>query len=455
VSTLGDVPHRAIRLAAPSGTLVRFATVGFAFLLPFLTWPEAAGCALLALLFYAHILPQLEPGLAEVRAETNRGWMGRLGTPGALYAISLVALILIFRHQMGVVAAAWAILAVGGGMAGVAGVAWSGPMLPWNREKNWPSFAAFILAGTAGAMVLSRWVAPAIPINRTFYVCLATAAVGALAASAPIRLDNSITVTLGAGGFMFCALLIQRSALDSNLPYLGVRVILAVLVSAIFALAALALRLATRSGAAAGFVLSVAIYMGYGWKSFLVLFAFFVLGAVATRLGYAKKAARGIAQGRGGARSWREAGANLLAGAFFSILVITTHREAAFLAALVAALAEAAGDTVSSEIGEWLSDRAYLLTTLEAVPAGEDGGLSVPGTLAGVLASAAIAGLGGTLGLLKPGVAVGVLAAAMAGNLLDSLLGATLERRGLVTNGAVNLIGTCFAGALTLAFMLH
>ena len=107
-----------------------------------------------------------------------------------------------------------------------------------------------------------------------------------------------------------------------------------------------------------GFVLGAAIYMSYGFKSFAVVLAFFVLGSVATRLGYAKKAALGVAERRGGRRSWREASANLLAAAAFSILALTTPYQAAFLIALVAALAEAAGDTLSSEIGQWLSSRA-------------------------------------------------------------------------------------------------
>jgi uncharacterized membrane protein len=40
--------------------------------------------------------------------------------------------------------------------------------------------------------------------------------------------------------------------------------------------------------------------------------------------------------------------------------------------------------------------------------------------------------------------------AAFLGNLFDSLLGATIERRGLVTNGIVNFAGTSFSGALAL-----
>jgi uncharacterized membrane protein len=43
----------------------------------------------------------------------------------------------------------------------------------------------------------------------------------------------------------------------------------------------------------------------------------------------------------------------------------------------------------------------------------------------------------------------------VAGNLLDSVQGATIERRGLVTNSIVNFAGSSFAGALALAWALH
>jgi uncharacterized protein (TIGR00297 family) len=184
------------------------------------------------------------------------------------------------------------------------------------------------------------------------------------------------------------------------------------------------------------------------------MFAFFVIGSVATRFGYARKAARGVAERRGGARSWREALANSLAGAFFALLVITTYHPYAFLMALVAAFAEATGDTVSSEIGQYLSDRSYLITTFRPVPAGEDGGITIGGTLAGALASALVVALAFRLGLCGKGGALIALGAAVAGNLIDSLLGATLERRGLVTNGIVNFAGTSFAGGLALAIAL-
>jgi uncharacterized protein (TIGR00297 family) len=346
-------------------------------------------------------------------------------------------------------------MALGDGAAGLAGVALRGPALPWNREKTWSGFLGFIVAASAGAYVLTRWVAPAVHPEVALRICAASALVGAIVESLPIQLDDNATVPLVSGAFMFCLYFVERSALDSNLPYLGRRIVLAVAVNLILALMALGLKTVNRSGAACGFLLGVAVYLGWGYKSFLMMFAFFAVGSVATRLGYARKAARGVAEKRGGARSWREAVANSLAGAFFSLLVITTHHEGAFLIALIATFAEAAGDTASSEIGQWVSGRAYLITTFQPVPAGENGGVSLGGSIAGILSSSFVVALAFALGLCGKGASGIALAAAVAGNLLDSVLGATIERRGLVSNGIVNFVGTSFAGMLALFIALR
>ncbi len=433
---------------------VHISMLVFALLLPFLTWIEAVGAALVALLFNLLILPRLGLDLGK-RVVDASGESRPLAWTGIVaYPVSVLVLILLFGRRMEVVGAVWAIMALGDGFASIAGESLRGPAVPWNSAKTWSGFFAFVAAGTAGSFLLGSWISPSLPELKVLLICAATATVGAVVETLPIGLDDNISVPLICGGFMYCALLMQRSAVESNLPYLGVRVVLAVAINGVFALVALALRTVNRSGAMIGFLMGATIYMGYGYKSFLVLMAFFVLGTVATRLGYTRKAAMGVAEGRKGARSWREATANTLAAAFFSILVITTHYEAAFLAALIAALAEAAGDTISSEIGQWLSGRAYLITTFKPVPAGLDGGVSLVGTLAGVGASAAVVAVGYLLGLCQPGTAIVAFVAAGAGNLVDSYLGATIERRGLVGNGIVNFAGTSFAGGLALGLLL-
>jgi uncharacterized protein (TIGR00297 family) len=441
-------------IAAPlfsTRKIVHISMLSFAFLLPYLTWTQAAGCALLALLFNVVVLPRMGMDLRN----SPSGGSANVWTGIVIYPISVLALILLYRHDLYIVAAVWAIMALGDGMASVTGRGLRSPALPWNPAKTWAGFAGFFVAGTAGAYLLTRWAAPSLTPEVALRICAATALVGAIVESLPIRLDDNATVPLVSGAFMFCLYFVERSALASNMPFLHRRIVLAAAVNLALALLALGLKTVDRSGALCGFVLGVAVYMGWGYKSFLLMFTFFVVGSVATRIGYARKAARGIAEKRGGARSWREALANTLAGAFFAVLVITTHHEGAFLMALIAAFAEAAGDTVSSEIGQWFSDRAYLITTLKPVPAGENGGVSAAGTIAGALASAIIVALAFSLGLCGKAGLIIALSSAIAGNLLDSVLGATLERRGLMTNGIVNFTGTSVAGGLALACALH
>jgi uncharacterized protein (TIGR00297 family) len=443
----------------PPRRLLNLTLLGFALLLPFVNWLQAALGALLGVLFNLYLLPELDLDLRKspaVAASAPGSKSER--TPGTgiiLYPISVLALTVIFRHHLEVVAAAWALMALGDGAAGLAGRLFTAPALPWNRAKTAAGFAGFFLTGTAGALGLTLWVNPALPVGKSLLICALAALLGAAVESAPIGLDDNVTVPLACGGFIFCVWLMERSALASNLPYLGVRLILALAVNLAFALIALRVKAASRSGAAVGFGLGVLIYLGWGWKSFLILFAFFLLGSMATRLGYREKLMRGIAEHDGGARSWREALANVGPGAFFALLVITTHHETAFLAAFVAAFAEAAGDTVSSEIGQWLAADAYRITDLRRVRAGENGAVSFPGSAAGLLAAGLIAALAWRLGLVTAGSAGIALAAAAAGNLADSLLGATVERQGLVTNGVVNFAGTALAGALALAVTLR
>jgi len=421
-----------------------------AFLLFSITWYEAAGLAILILLFALFVVRRGRMVLEESSTGSDE-----LGLGVAFFPVSILALTLIFRHNLAVVAAAWALLAVGDSVAGAIGEVRGASPLPFNPQKTWQGFGEFVIFGWAGASLLMLWVSSTQPNRKTFLVCLFGALVGAIVESLPIRLDDNITVPLIGGSFIFCAQLMSRVFLGYNLPYLGARLGWALTLNFIFAVAVFGLRQITVSGAIAGFLLGVAVYMGYGYKSFLILFSFFALGVVATRLGYARKLERGIAERRKGARSWQEAVANISPAAFFSILVITTPYQKAFLMALVAALAEAAGDTVASEIGKWLSARAFLITNLKPVRAGEDGGVSLAGTAAGFGASVLVVILSWKLGMLQGWSTLVTLGAAWAGNVADSLLGAALERRRLVTNGFVNFLGSGFAGALALAWGLH
>jgi uncharacterized protein (TIGR00297 family) len=119
----------------------------------------------------------------------------------------------------------------------------------------------------------------------------------------------------------------------------------------------------------------------------------------------------------------------------------------------LAALAEAAADTVSSEIGQVLGGRPRMITTLRSANPGTDGAISIAGTLAGIVAATIVA-LAGTLALRGDLALFWISSAgAVFGLFFDSLLGATFERRGWLNNDAVNFLSTASAAAFALALL--
>lgn len=217
-----------------------------------------------------------------------------------------------------------------------------------------------------------------------------------------------------------------------------------------FALFGRFIRGVSNSGAVAGAAICCALFAGAGLGGFAALCAVFVLASTATRFGYARKLRRGTAEPRGG-RTAAQVLANLGAAALSS-LAFAVWPDSGYLVASGAALAEAAADTVASEIGQALGGVPRLVTSWGKVPSGSDGAITVVGTIAGLIAAILVSGLFSLLqGLGIRGFVV-CLVAALIGTIADSLLGATVERRGLIGNNAVNFCSTIVAG--TAGFLL-
>ena len=232
-------------------------------------------------------------------------------------------------------------------------------------------------------------------------------------------------------------------------------------VSLAFAALAAALRSATRGGALAG---AIACFCLTWWtrdlesplllSALLPLIALVILTSLATRAGRRRKQLRGLAE-RSGGRTASQVLANLGVAALIvtpigayagAIAGLALPLDPLLLsAASLAALAEAAADTVSSELGQAFGRRTYLLTTLRRVHRGTDGGISALGSAAGVLAAVVVVLVGGWSMRLGWNAQAASLAAALVGFLADSLLGATIERRGWIGNDLVNLSSTAVA----------
>jgi uncharacterized protein (TIGR00297 family) len=231
------------------------------------------------------------------------------------------------------------------------------------------------------------------------------------------------------------------------------------------------LRAATPAGALTGALITASLMFStvvvpyQPWHTALIpILAVSMLAFIATRAGRHRKEQLGTAEGRKG-RAASQVAANLgLAAMAVSSPVQSwladsrwvPHHAAtpAMLFTLaVAALAEAAADTVSSELGQVLGGRPRMITSFKSVDPGRDGAISVAGTLAGLVAAAIVAyagmwALGGGWILFTVSCA-----GAVFGLFFDSLLGATLEERGLLNNDAVNFLSTASAAGFALAVL--
>jgi uncharacterized protein (TIGR00297 family) len=447
--------------------LVHIAVGLFALLLRWLTWPQAAALAAAAFLFNWQVLPRIGGRALWRGPEQERGYARGI----LLYPLSVLGLVLFFHSDADLykVAAVWGVMAFGDGMASLLGQAAGGPRLPWNPAKGWTGFVSFLVFGTLGSSVLMAWTLrlplASVLSPRILALSLPLAIVCALTESVPTTLDDNLTVPLVGGVWMALVAPVEFGALISS-PVFVAGLVLGLAVNGALAALAFATRSIDAAGAVSAVIIGTAITVGLGLRGLAVMIAFFVVGSAVTKLGYRIKAARGIAQERGGARGWRNAWANGGVPAFLALLAGAYRASASeglgvggaalvpawfgyvLTIAFAAAVATAAADTCSSEVGKAYGRRTFLITNLKPVAPGTEGAVSLEGTLGGLGGGALVAAAGALCGLYPWPLAALVALAGLLGSLAESVIGSVAERRGWLDNDLLNALNTAIGGAL-------
>ncbi|MGI8502617.1 MAG: TIGR00297 family protein [Hassallia sp.] len=214
-------------------------------------------------------------------------------------------------------------------------------------------------------------------------------------------------------------------------------------------------KLLTPAGLLHAWFLGVLLWGTLGWQGYVVVMFYFLVGSAVTRIGMQQKEAEGIAEKRSGSRGPENVWGSALTGALCALAIgiinsgiISPPLETRLIASLlllgfVASFSTKLSDTCASEVGKAYGKSTFLITTLQPVPRGTEGAVSLEGTLAGLVGSAAIAFLAWGVGLINIlGVAWCILAAFIATN-IESVIGATLQSKYTwLTNEVVNIINT-------------
>lgn len=220
----------------------------------------------------------------------------------------------------------------------------------------------------------------------------------------------------------FCFLLVV-TFITSATPLQQLNILVGLILAAAFSLVAFMLRRLTLDGMFAAIVIGV-IVLGYGgWPAASVLLLFFISSAVLSGGGEVNSEAAGSSARRSGHQVW--------ANGFWlvtTLMLAVVWNNPLYIVGMLGALATATADTWGTEIGMKFSNTGYLVTNFKKVSAGTDGGVSLQGTLASVMGSAAIAAASIYLFSLNLEVFISIFVAGFLGSVADSYFGAIFQR---------------------------
>jgi len=183
-------------------------------------------------------------------------------------------------------------------------------------------------------------------------------------------------------------------------------------------------------------IMGIIIIFSAGVNWLFLIFLFLVLSLLATKYKKSYKRQLGIYEGKRTAKNVISNGVVAFIMAAFGGYYLP------LVGGFIGAIATATADTMASEIG--ILQRPRLITTMKKVVPGTDGGISILGTLVGIMGAGIIGVAAYLLGIIAdPLISLKIaIISGTIGCFMDSILGAVLERRNFLNNEHVNLLAT-------------
>lgn len=330
------------------------------------------------------------------------------------FPISFAILILTMWEMPTAVAGGVMAMTIGDAVAATVGIRWGRRAYETfeGRRKSLEGSVAMF----AGAFI-AIWLV--MGLHSEFVgLALLAAVVATCAEALGIKGRDNLWVPLAAGLTIYIGMNLTQSTADA----LGAGALLASLIGIL----AWMKGSLTPSGVLGAIIIGTLLFGLGGWTGGLALIAFFLSSSVLSKLFRRRKADVEAEYAKTGTRDLGQAMANGGVAAA-AILLMALTGDLRLLGAALGALAAANADTWATELGVLSPSAPRLITTFKSVPAGTSGAVSLAGTLAAA-SGAAFVGLVPAMVTpqLWPTIPWLVLAG-LAGALLDSLLGATVQ----------------------------
>jgi uncharacterized protein (TIGR00297 family) len=283
---------------------------------------------------------------------------------------------------------------------------WAGQKLNFRKiiflyeEKSWPGFFVFYIS--------------TVLISATFIGFLPSifllALVPALSELFSYRGSDNLTIPMAAA-FWFDTLV--------NQTITPVYWVILVVMIALMVIAG-SRKWLNASGMTAALLLGVIILFAGDVLFLLPMGLFFVAGSITSRLHKAQKDTKG--------RNSFQVFANGLV-AVLSLWIYSVTKNDVFLTGYLTSIAISFADTMSSDLGTYFKQKTYDIITLRPVTVGLSGGISLAGTLAGIIAAVGFSLLSCFVFGLNPATCFIIFCAGVAGMLIDSILGSIWQAK--------------------------
>ena len=212
----------------------------------------------------------------------------------------------------------------------------------------------------------------------------------------------------------------------------------------------------TRNGWISAGALGTILWGCIGFLGWISVVIYLILGSLVTKVGFQYKQNIGIAEKRGGRRGPENVWGSAATGVIFAIMIkLNILNQSILEVAFAASFAAKLADTFGSEIGKRFGRNTFLITTLQKVKKGTEGGISLEGTFASLFGSCLMSYFMLLLGIIstKDHFFI-VLISGFIATLAESIIGARYQEKYHLSNEFVNFIQTTLSSIISIFLYL-